>query len=579
MRRFLTGILLALASLASAQYSVRLLAPSSFTPGTSTSLSALPSADARGLNVEVGIRMSPGAALSSLSSGSSAGGLLNTQSVTLVAYRWANYPGASRPQVSIYGTLSPSYVGPWTITAYIKLAGAANDIATDSRTVSIGQVPAPVQIVPEDGTIASAAPTFQVRSTTSTVIPVTYEIEMNDGAASRSIITPSASTGTNLTYYVPNDNGFKPGNYTWRARAIDANGTPGVWSGWFDLTCSGGIDIAGSVSQATLTSMKNAGWAYLFQAGWGGRSKWSSAKQNLINGRNAGLKLAAYAFLNFDNGSTIAGAPAIQDGFWQVDQGLSACGYVNTGNPVQDKANLGLDLKYFMIDIENVFWGTMSQGDRVQRIAEACQRARNLGFWPMIYARNQGTNTWWDDCTGFSTDFSDLPLWCSYPELASYLHKDHLALDSALPWTRFGGWIDRAGKQHLLSVSVFGATFDLNVWDPAAWNVTSPNPGLPSTAVQGVQVTRNANGTYQVNVTVRNSGSVEAYAVRIENLTLNALPLGSRLGLNSIGPGSSKIASASFPASAGSSGQPVLVSYTLATGMGRVSGSSAVVLP
>lgn len=579
MRRLLFWATLAMAAFGFPQYSIKLSTASTFTPGTATSLSAIPSADARGLNIEVGIRMSPASALSSLSSTGTAGSVLSSQSVTLVAYTWANYPGPTRPRISIGGTLNPNYVGPWTITAYIKQVGAANDIATDTKTVSIGQVPAPTQFVPEDGSTVSAAPTFQVRSSTAIAIPVSYQIEMNDGVTSRILTTSSANTGTSVTYYTPNDAGFAPGNYTWRARAVDSNGTPGAWSGWFNLVCSGGVDTAGSVSQSAFNAMKNAGWAYHFQAAWGGRSKWTSAKQNLINARNAGMKLAAYAFLNFDNGSTISGAPANQDGFWQVDQGLAACGYVNTGNPAVDKANLGLDLKYFMIDIENVFWGTMSQGDRVQRIAEACQRARNLGFWPMIYARNQGTNTWWDDCTGYSTDFSDLPLWCSYPELASYLHKDHLALDSAVPWTRFGGWIDRAGKQHLLSVTVAGASWDLSVWDPAIWNVTSPNPGLPSVAVQSIVVTRNANNTYQVTLTVRNAGTVEAYAVRIENLTLNGTPLGSRLGLNGIGPNASKQTGAAFPASVGVSGQPVSVTYTLATGMGRVNGNAAVILP
>ncbi len=137
--------------------------------------------------------------------------------------------------------------------------------------------------------------------------------------------------------------------------------------------------MAGSASTSFLSTMRNAGWSTFYAAAWGGRNIWTPAQTNLVRANNAGFKVAAYAFLNFDNGSTISGAPANQTGQWQVDQGLRAIGYVN------NKSSLPYDLKYFMIDIENAYQGTMAPQDRVQRIAEAVQHVRNLGFWPMNF--------------------------------------------------------------------------------------------------------------------------------------------------------------------------------------------------
>ncbi|MFM9874669.1 MAG: hypothetical protein ACKVQS_14530, partial [Fimbriimonadaceae bacterium] len=382
------------------------------------------------------------------------------------------------------------------------------------------------------------------------------------------------STGTLFTSFTPEASGYQPGIYTWRTRTLDARGKAGPWSNQIQNTLYGGLDMAGSASTTFLNTMRAAGWNTFFTAAWGGRNIWTAAATNLTRANNAGYKVAAYAFLNFDNGSTIAGAPANQTGQWQVDQGLRAIGYVN------NKASLPYDLKYFMIDLENAFQGTMAPQDRVQRVAEAVQHVRNLGFWPMIYTRNEGFNLWWNQYTNSSTDFRELWLWDSKPQLVTHVYKDHLTLSNSAAWTPYGGWEVRGGKQHLLDQTIAGGNVDFSVWDPAVWEgVNSPNPGFINITPADVSVIRNTDNTYKVTVTLRNTGNIEAYAIRLGDSQLGTQLLTGRQTLGMITPNGSRMGVYTFPATSGAPGTFAQLQFTVWTGNGPQNHSVMVNLP
>jgi hypothetical protein len=465
------------------------------------------------------------------------------------------------------------FVGALTLTFFARTPGSTTDLFTKSVTVSIGSLPAPAMSYPKPNENLSPAPVFQGSLTTLYPQNVSYEIEM-DGPTARTISIPTQLTGTQFSSFTPEIAGFQPGTYNWRVRTLDARGKAGPWSNPTTNPIYGGIDMAGSASTTFLNTMRSAGWSTFYAASWGGRNIWSPAQTNLIRASNAGFKVAAYAFLNFDNSSTIAGAPANQTGQWQVDQGLRAIGY-NT-----NKTSLPYDLKYFMVDIENAYQGTMAPEDRVQRIAEAVQHVRNLGFWPMIYTRNEGFNLWWNQYTGSSTDFRELWLWDSKPQLITHPYKDHLTLSNSGPWVPYGGWEVRGGKQYLLDQQVAGGRVDFNVWDPAVWeNVNSPDPGFINITPADVTVIREANNDYKVTVTLRNTGNIEAYAVRLGDAQLGSQLVTGRQTLGMITPNGSRAGVYTFPPSSGTPGTFAQLQFIVWTGNGPQTQGVMVSLP
>jgi hypothetical protein len=390
-------------------------------------------------------------------------------------------------------------------------------------------VPAPGIFTPRSGSTVSAAPVFSCSVTLTPVQNVTYEIEVtNTGTgAIRTFSSASVASNTTVQIPIPYTNGLQPGSYTWRARANTATEN-GTWSVTVGFIANGGIDILGSASVATFTNFKNAGWPTVYQAAWGGRGRWSSAKQNLINANLAGMKVACYCLINFDDSSTIAGAPANQTGSWQVDQALIAIGYdFSIG-----KNSLPYDLKFIGIDIET-FWGTMSQRDRVQRIAEAAQRIRTLGFIPTVYARNQASNQWWVDYTGNSTDFSDLVLWNCLPETTTQILRDNMRTHQGANWVPYGGWSDPGGKQWLLDTTLLSTGIDINTWKVGTWDVTSPSPGSPLLEATAI-ATKLDNFTTEIEVTLTNVGTADAMAVRLSNATLGASTSNQFLSVQSV---------------------------------------------
>ncbi|MDI9641398.1 hypothetical protein QM565_37565 [Geitlerinema splendidum] len=499
-------------------------------------------------------------------------GTLVSGSLSELIYSADVQPNSPRLSATLQVRMNTNFRGAARITFYARTPGSQTDFVSKTFLMSSGQFPAPSRSIPIDFETVSPAPVFRGQTTTTYTVPAVYEIEVT-GATNRTWQLPSQDTNANFTYYTPLDDGFQPGDYSWRVRALDERGKPGVWSTNGSMRIFGGIDMAGFGSTTFFQTMRNAGWSTFFAAGWGGRTIWPDARNNLIRAHNAGFKVAVYTFLNFDNGSTIGGAPANQTGAWQVDQTLAGIGF--TGN----KSSLPYDLKYVMIDIENRFWGSMSQADRVHRIAEACQRARNLGFWPMIYTRNEGVNQWWNDATGSSRDFREMWLWDSKPESSTAVYKDHLTLNQGVAWTPYGGWRVRGGKQYLLDVTIAGGRVDFNTWDPEVWDVNSPNPGSINVVPANVTVARNTDNTYKVNITLTNSGNIEAYAVRLGNASLGSSVSTGRTTLGMILPNGSRSGFIDFPATAGAPGESRQLDFEIWTGNGMQTHSTWVVLP
>jgi len=496
------------------------------------------------------------------------------KSATIGEYTFNGGPLTALSRVGMRLSLrtKAEFRGAVTITWFVRNPGATTDLYSKTEYMSVGELPAPAVSIPLDNEFLSAAPVFRAGVTPQIAVPVQYQIEVT-GPTNKVTTIPVMASGSNFTHYTPLTDGYQPGAYTYRIRALDQRNKPGEWSPVRRFTAYGGIDMAGAGSVSFFTTLRAAGWASFYQALWGGRNTWPDARTNLQRAHNAGFKVAGYVFLNFDNGSTLSGAPANQTGQWQVDRALSGIGF--TGN----KSSLPYDLKYVMIDLENRYWGTMTPADRVQRIAEACQHIRNLGFWPMIYTRNEGFNPWWNDATDESDDFREMWLWDSKPETQTAAYQDHLSLNVGVPWIRYGGWEDRGGKQYLLDLNVAGGRVDFNVWHPDVWNVNSPNPGAISLQTASLSIIRNADSTYKVSITVRNGGTAEAYAIRLGDATLGGSSVTGRQTLGFIGINGSRAGVYDFAATAGLPGATVPFTYTIWSGNGPQTISTSLTLP
>lgn len=516
---------------------------------------------------EVGTRVQTPTALGT-SSASLVLGRPLTQTPELRTFRVEQIRPGTAVRMTFRITPSSSFSGSLNLQFFTRNIESSTPNATLNRTISVTpdpNLPTPTMSAPLNGADISPSPILRVIASPATSRTVKYQVEATkagDGSV-RTFESDFVTTGTNTDIFVPYLSGLTAGNWTLRARCLDDQGRAGSWSSSRAVSVYGGIDMAGRGSLSGFQQFKAGGWDTFFAAAWGGNGRWPDCRQNLLWANQVGMRVAAYAFINFDNSSPVAGAPPIQTGSWQIDQALAATGY--NGN----KAAMGFDLKYMMIDVENRYWGTMSQDDRVQRIAEGMQRARNLGFWTMIYTRNERTNQWWNDATGSSTDFSDLGLWGSLPELETVPYRDDLELDRGSVWLRFGGWADRVGKQWLLDRTIAGMRVDLNTWLASAWNINSPNPGSITIPQPTLVVQRGTSNRIEVQFTVRNTGTVEAYAVRVMSATLNNVASTNRkLSLMTIPAGGQRLGILNFASTAAGANSTATLTYTVWTGMG-----------
>ncbi len=192
-----------------------------------------------------------------------------------------------------------------------------------------------------------------------------------------------------------------------------------------------GVDISRSArlpEPASWQVLKASGCDFVIVGAWGGRRQNQYAQAQLQMAFQAGMKVAAYCFLNFDNDAHLPGAPASQTGGWQVQQALEAIG------PMRDA------LAFLAVDVEPRYKGRMSPQARVQRIREAVTAIKRAGLPPVIYAKDRD----WNRLTGNSDAFKHIPLWDT-----RWNGDTSLEMELGEAWQSYGGWEKRAGKQYL----------------------------------------------------------------------------------------------------------------------------------
>lgn len=110
--------------------------------------------------------------------------------------------------------------------------GAQSDWTT-SRTFTVSGAnrppDIPTRISPSDGATVSPTPTFRLRLSDPDNQPVKAEIEIVAQGTTRTYQTNEVSSGSEVSFTVPQSEGLGAGTYLWRARARDS---VGEWSQW-----------------------------------------------------------------------------------------------------------------------------------------------------------------------------------------------------------------------------------------------------------------------------------------------------------------------------------------------------------
>jgi hypothetical protein len=102
---------------------------------------------------------------------------------------------------------------------------------SSEQTFIVNQLPTkPELIAPNNNAIVSATPTFKLKSFDADGDQVKFEIEVAKGSRVEVLVTNFVNSGTEVSLIVPEDQSLSPGQWTWRARAIDAKGEAGEWS-------------------------------------------------------------------------------------------------------------------------------------------------------------------------------------------------------------------------------------------------------------------------------------------------------------------------------------------------------------
>jgi GH25 family lysozyme M1 (1,4-beta-N-acetylmuramidase) len=206
-----------------------------------------------------------------------------------------------------------------------------------------------------------------------------------------------------------------------------------------------GVDVSSYTGEVPIDSwqhLKAEGLDFVIVGAWGGRAKNNFAKSQLNAARQAELKTAAYALLNFDR--------ANESGSYQVNQALMAIG--------EEKPYL----MFMAIDVENA-WPV--KVDAIQRIADAVEAVRSAGLTPVIYTHRGA----WQSITKNSVAFSNLPLWDTDWDKKGSLQET---------WRPYGGWTNRTGKQYdhdlWAGQKPWQVWADLDVFNASLFGLTAP---------------------------------------------------------------------------------------------------------
>jgi len=259
---------------------------------------------------------------------------------------------------------------------------------------------------------------------------------------------------TDLNEYVPASSGWKLTDATQmnsQGEILGVGTRDGIPHA-FKLQLKG-IDVAsyaGPLNASALAQAKESDQVQaVVVAAFQGKHSNQYAEQQLQAARQAGLRTGAYVFLNFASNEIASGA-------MQASVALQACG--------KEASNLS----FMAVDVEPGMKGARSAASRVKMIDAAVQTIKSWGVQPIIYASNAHV---WNNMTGWSNAFSQLPLWTP-----RYDGNADLKIDGKGEWQPFGGWNARQGKQYSDQKSIEAKTLqanlgcgsvDLNLFGPA----------------------------------------------------------------------------------------------------------------
>jgi len=121
--------------------------------------------------------------------------------------------------------------GEWTWRAKAIDERGQESSFSSEQTFIVNQLPTkPELIAPNNNAIVSTTPTFKLKSSDADGDQVKFEIEVAKGSRVEVLVTNFVNSGTEVSLIVPEDQSLSPGQWTWRARAIDARGEAGEWS-------------------------------------------------------------------------------------------------------------------------------------------------------------------------------------------------------------------------------------------------------------------------------------------------------------------------------------------------------------
>jgi hypothetical protein len=132
--------------------------------------------------------------------------------------------------------------GMWTIIAYAPDQAGYDDIRSDPVEVMVtNESPTiPTLLGPANGTTTSERPTFTLSSTDPELDQVKFRIELSSGGPNPVVIeTDLTQSGSQLE--VLSTARLSPGNWRWRAKAIDSFGAESEWSNWSEFVVSDSI--------------------------------------------------------------------------------------------------------------------------------------------------------------------------------------------------------------------------------------------------------------------------------------------------------------------------------------------------
>ena len=121
--------------------------------------------------------------------------------------------------------------GEWTWKAKAIDERGQESSFSSEQTFIVNQLPSkPELIAPSNNAIVSPTPIFKLKSTDADGDQVKFEIEVIKGSRVELLVTNFVGSGVEVSLAVPEDQALSPGQWTWKARAIDSKGEAGEWS-------------------------------------------------------------------------------------------------------------------------------------------------------------------------------------------------------------------------------------------------------------------------------------------------------------------------------------------------------------